>query len=689
MGTPYYMSPEQASADREPTPASDVYSLGCVLYEMLVGDPPYTASSAQAVLAKILTAAAPLPREGRPSIPRHVDATIRKAIEKLPADRFQEARGFARALGDVAFRHGDGPASGVEKVATRPGGLMSAMAAIIVLMAAVLAWTGVRLSRSERDINQIARFDLTPTVGEPGGAGASGVVLDISEDGQRIVVASEGADGLGHLFIRSLDALEAEVIPGTEGAVAPALSFDGRVVAFEADGSVHTIALPDGPRFTLGPGAYPAWGDDGALYFERDLRILRVPPGGGQAEPFTESVGIAQMVPDPLPQGRGLLLTVRRSVSTDSRIALVGPEGGALREILDGTQARYLSSGHILYSDAGGTLFAAPFDLETLEPGPGVPVVSGVRVQGNSATQFAVSATGSLVYQTASAQPDDELVWVDRNGAVEPIDPSWVGSMSFPALSPDGSAAVLTFDGDVWVKPLSGGAAVRLTVDAPGVMHPSWTPEGDSILINTDDGLLHRPAEGGGQRALAPDDPLHTVAPSWSPAGEWIVYRTSINREGNGDVVGFRPGLDSVAVSLIATEGSERGPTISPDGKWLAYSSDESGAVEVYVVPFPNVEDGSWLVGEGANPIWSGDGRELYYLRSDELVAVQVRADPTFQILSSSVILTSDVVALSPSLDAPYDVAPDGRFLMTRAVGESGGSRVILIQNLFRLLEEL
>jgi Tol biopolymer transport system component len=394
------------------------------------------------------------------------------------------------------------------------------------------------------------------------------------------------------------------------------------------------------------------------------------------------------MAPHPLPGGKGLLVTVRPSIASQSRIAVTGPEGGAPRQILDGTQARYSQSGHILYTTVDGTLLAAPFDLESLEPGPAVPVASDIRILGNSATQFAISASGSLVYQTAPNTTGRELVWVDRDGNVETIDPEWVSSMAFPALSPDGSAVAVDARGELWVKRLPGGVPLQLTFDGRGPYRPGWTPAGDSVLAA--DGALYTLPLDGGQPVRTHTDEREIAASAWSPRGDWLVYRTNLNREGRGDIKGLRPGVDSVAVALAASPGRDLGPTVSPDGRWLAYFSDESGSNEVYVVPLPNTDERRWQVsdGGGAAPQWAREGTELYYVREQELVAVQVETDPTFRVLSSSVVVPRDVVPLGVNfLDQPYDVAPDGRFLMLRPVGEQGPSRVILVQNLFELLE--
>ena len=414
--------------------------------------------------------------------------------------------------------------------------------------------------------------------------------------------------------------------------------------------------------------------------------------GGGQPEAVTTEVDGIQIQPGPLPDGKGLLLTIRRSVATESRIAVVGPDGGVPRKILDGTLARYAESGHLVYTTADGTLLAAPFDLQSLEAGPAVPLIANVKVRGSSHTLFALSGNGTLLYQTGAARPDRELVWVDRNGEADPIDSTWVGGFSFPALSPDGRALAVGHNSDLWVKRLDGTPAIRLTFDQARVSHPSWTPEGDSIVVGDDPGLVTRRADGSGQSVLTLTDPRGAVAPAWSRDRTWLIYRTNLNMAGHGDILAIRPGVDSTPREIVATGSYELSPALSPDGRWLAYASDETGRFEVYVVPFPNSSDGKWAVSAtgGHTPRWSPTGRELFYTASDAMVAVEVTTSPTFSVGASRELFVNENYSTG-GLHPPYDVAPDGRrFLMIRTVATDGvgeGSRLVLVQNFFEDLQ--
>lgn len=413
---------------------------------------------------------------------------------------------------------------------------------------------------------------------------------------------------------------------------------------------------------------------------------------GGAAEAFTAEVDGIQIQPRPLPDRAGLLVIIRRSVATQSRIAVVGPGGGAPREILNGTLARYANSGHIVYTSADGTLLAAPFDLASLEPGPSTAIIANVEVRGSSHTLFAFADNGTPLYQTGAASPDAELVWVDRNGAADPIDSDWVGGFSFPALSPDGRALAVGHRGDLWVKRLDGTPAVRLTFHRRGISHPSWTPEGDSIVVGDDPGLITQRSDGGGQAVTTLTDSRGGVAPSWSRDRAWLIYRTNLNMAGHGDILAIRPGVDSTPREIVATAAYELSPALSPDGRWLAYSSDETGRFEVYVVPFPNSADGKWAISAtgGDTPRWSPTGRELFYTSGDAMMAVQVTTSPTFSVGASRELFWERDLRYG-GLHPMYDVARDGRrFLMIRTVATDRAQeepRLILVQNFFQELE--
>jgi serine/threonine-protein kinase len=660
VGTPYYMSPEQATGDQQVGARSDIYSLGCVLYEMLVGDPPYTGSTAQAVLGQIISGKPVTATEKRPAVPANVDGVIRKALEKMPADRFATASDFATAVADPAFRYGETGAAGAPSRSSRS--LVAGLTATVLVLAVALAWALTQRDGAEPQTATWTDFAPTePFVQHPRG---DGVGFALAPDGRQVVYQGEDEDGERVLWRRSLSSLEPVLIAGTEGGFSPAVDPDARTVAFVVPPLVKTVPLDGGPPVTIAEGRDPTWGDDGSLYFIRDKTVYRLPPEGGDPRAWTTPGVEDLLTPQALPGGQGLLLTVRVSVPEFSRIAVVGPEGGEVREILDGTGAGYVQSGHIVYTTFDGTLWAAPFDLTTFEVGQPVTLWGDVSVHGSSYTRFAVSASGSLLYQRPAPSRPRETVWVDRDGSFEPLGPDWSHSLGAPVLAPDGSAVVFEWRGDVWVRRFDGTPALQLTFDGSGGRRPSWTPGSDSIMYRErsergEEGLHTRRADGSGQPVLTHTDAREVITARWTPDREWLVYRTNANLSGSADILAIRVGRDSVPTPVVASPAADLAPALSRDGRWMAYHSDESGRTEVYVVPFPEGEvGGKWKISAegGITPIWSHDGRELFYASDEGFVAVPVQTEPSFASGAPRILFPLDDFATFV-LYPEYDVA--------------------------------
>ena len=700
LGTPHYMSPEQATGDVRVGAATDIYALGCVLYEMLVGEPPYTGSTPQAILGKIIMAKPVSATEQRMSVPPNVDGAIRKALEKVPADRFTSPSQLAKALADPDYRYG---MAGVGVRSQGPWKRISiGLAASTTVLALVSVWLLSALRRPEP--RAVSRFDVTPAVDQRLVRSAVGVAFAPSPDGSWFVYVGVAPGGGGtQLWRHGLETLEAVALPGTEGAAAPAVSPDGRAVAFTANGAIRTLSLPSGlPVTVVATAGAPAWGSDGMIYFGRDGITYRVPATGGDPVPISDRVeNRLQLYQDALPDGRGLLLTLLEGTPATSRIAVVGPGSSEVRDLLTGTMARYAATGHIVYATAGGTLMAAPFDVRRLEvTGPSVALVEGVAVDDNANSHFALSESGALLYGSGAGSAS-ELVWVSRDGQVEPVDPSWTAEFGSPALSPDGTRLAVAIQGrasmDVWVKRLDRGPSTRLTLDGGRSDYPTWTPDGISVTFTSNRAspsfdLWTKRADGSGDPVLELDEESAVAEALWSPDGAWLIHRTSTNVQGAGDIVGRRQGRDTVPVPLVASGFTELAPTMSPDGRWMAYSSNENGGSEIFVVPFPNTEDAKWLVSVrgGTEPLWSRDGRELFYRSGQgDMVAVRVETDPAFSVGPTSVLF-SDRDYRRISARRQYDVTADAeRFMMIRRVGVGTEPRLILVQNFFEELKRI
>ena len=671
LGTPHYMSPEQATGDAHVGPATDIYALGCVLYEMLAGDPPYIGSTPQAVLGKIITGDFEPVTKHRKTVPSNVEAVIRRALEKVPADRFASAQDLAKALADPGFRHGELAVAGVGAGAGPWNRLSVAMTAVAALATLALGWA---LLPQTPEARPLARFEVTFAEDRGLAPGVAGVEVALSPDGVRLVYVGVAPDGGAQLWQRAVDRLEPDPIPGTEGARSPVLSPDGSSVVFSAAGnSKKTVSLGGGPSFTVVAGnsaQTTAWGSDGMIYFGRANVIYRVPATGGEPEAVTSpSADAVHFYPDVLPDGRGLVLTIWGGNAEQSGIAVVGPKGGEVREILTGTMARYAASGHLVYTTGNGTLMAAPFDLRRLDvTGPSVALLEGVQVKSLGQSQFALSETGTLLYKTGELG-EFELVWVSRAGAVEPVDPAWTGTFGHPALSPDGRRLALAIQGaessDIWIKQLDRGPSLKLTFEGSRNEYPTWTPDGGSVTFasnrqgNLD--LWTKRADGSAQAVLELGRGWPVLEPLWSPDGEQLIYRTDPGGPGVRDILALRPGQDTEPVPLLATGFSERNPRLSPDGRWLAYKSNETGREEIYVVPFPNAGEAKWAVSTsgGTEPAWSHSGRELFYRNGlGEMVAVEIETEPTFAPGQPEVLFSATEFRSSNNRPQ-YDVTPD------------------------------
>jgi len=696
LGTPRYMSPEQVTGDRQIGPRSDIYSLGCVLYEMLAGRPPFT-GTAQAILGMIVSGKVVPVTEHRSSVPLNVDSTVRRALESLPADRFASARDFADSLANPGFRHGDSP--GPPATAGPWRWIAGFATASTVVLGVGLVWL---ISRPEppRPVTRVS-------VQAPRGQSYNGS-LALSRDGTFLVYSAEASED-NRLWLRRWSSMEAVPLEGTQGAIAPAISPDDRTIAFSSPAGVRVTSVQSGTVRTLAQGslAGTTWSQDGRWVYFADLftGLKKVPAEGGPVEIVTAVDSTAgesgHADPQMLPGDRGLLFGL---VDADAVwVAVADLRSGEVRRLIRGTSARYSVSGHLLFLDHVGTLLAAPFDTERLElGGTPVPVASGLAMANPPRGFFALSETGTLAYLAGGFGDASRPVWVSRDGSAVLIDPAWrlEGLACCPRLSPSADRLALSVqapDGsyNIWIKRLDDGPYARLTFDGFVNRPTDWLPDGQSVsFISTRSGgsdLWVRRADGGGvARVLL--DRSGTVSDGTSSAdGSWLVFREVDRESGVSGIYALRPGLDSIPRPLIERgEFSLHSPALSPDGRWLAYVSDESGREEVYVRPFPEAGSGQWIVSRrgGTEPVWSPGGNELFFRDgADDLVAARVSegspADWSQERLFSAAAYRRGGVR--PALD----VTPDGeRFVLLKPDGE-GPWQLILVQNFFEELKRL
>ena len=713
LGTPAYMSPEQAMGDREVDARSDIYSVATMLYEMLAGDPPYVGSNAQAIVAKVLTEK-PVPVTAhRDTVPSNVAAAIQKALNKRPADRFASAAEFAKALATPGWSSGDPLATTAlpaVAAATRraPRWRGIAMASGLLLAGVV---SGAVLSGRLR--TEPARAVLRYYFGLPPDQamqqGITGVNMALSPDGSRLVYSSTATGA--PLRLRERTALDSRPIPGTEVAINPFFSPDGRQLAFSAgpDLELKVVGLDGGPPATLakagsGSAGGGAWGDDGWIYFDTPPGLSRIRPSGGEPEvvvPLDSAKGESGFAwPQVLPGSRQLIFRARRSLNPDEFEINVYDLGRHERRVLTrGLMARLAAPGILVYVRADGALVASRYDEKAMAlVGAPIPLFEGIMTKPFGSVDLALSASGTLMYvQGAASAASVEAAWVGRDGLVEPLRPPL--TVSAPnnrgmAISPDGTRLAIDAVGpksvDIWVKQLPSGALTRLTFDGSENSRPSWTPDGQAVLFASNRGgkgvqVWRQRADGStpAESVLAVSGQIPES--HLSPDGRWLLFRR--NAADGRDLFGIRLGQDTAPVPLVVTRYNEYSMALSPDGRWLAYTSDESGRAEVYVRPFPATSTGRWQVssGGGAFPRWAHSGRELFFESpGGDFMVAAVTPGATFVSAEPKRLFGGMGTQFVRSSSVPYwDVAHDDRhFLMMRVgAGASENNQIVAVDN--------
>jgi serine/threonine-protein kinase len=700
LGTPHYMSPEQAMGQRDITARSDVYALGAVTYEMLIGEPPFTGPTPQAIVAKVLTDEPRAPSQLRRSVPAAVEAAVLTALEKLPADRQASAAEFAAMLGSTTATARPMRA-GLLFGGWRQGALASAIGILGVGLGVVVSRMAAR--PADPVPLQVA-FDLDMA------QSGVGPTFDLAPDGSRLIYRVRGAKGVS-LWSQPLNRLEptmlAETGPNSNlSAVGPRISPDGRSVAFGEGGRVMTMTIDGGVTRAIADSlqGWLAWGDDDRIYFQRsgNLGIAAVPAQGGAVTqitvPDTSRDENGHILGDVLPGGNGLIIAIFHGALQKSEIAAVDLKTRKVTTLLQGTDARYIAPGYLIFSRDDQSVYAVPFDARRLRlTGEAIPLFDKVVLGAAGWMELAASRNGMLVYRRDLGQHG--LVVVDRNSRERLLDhiPGLVSGYGSPRVSPDGQAIVYerltrtaTGTADLWLYRLREQTSTRLTFAGDNT-YASWSADGRSILFRRNirdirsgsaDGVIDTiRADGSGQAG-----PLFTRAgsseePVASRDGRWIVVRVGDRgRNQNTDILYFPMGNPAAIQPFVNSAFNERGPALSPDGRWLAYTSDASGADEVYVRPFPG--PGGLIqvsVAGGAEPVWSRSGQELFYRGDAKVVAVSLATTPTPRVVSRQTLF-SDAPYFFNGNHAQYDVLPgDSLFVFVRAGGEA--VQTVLVAN--------
>ena len=721
LGTPEYMSPEQATGERELDARSDVYSLGAITYEMLVGEPPHTGNTVQAIIAKVVSAEPQPVSRVRHTVPSNVDAAVMCALAKTPADRFGSGAELAGALANPAYALPDtvprtAVGIGTEGIWSRVNlGLAGAL--VITVIVALWGWL-----RSE-PAGPVSRYAIT----FPPGQELTGE-FDIAPDGSWIVYVGPGVgEDETQLWVKPRDSYLATPLAGTGRARGPSVSTEGRWIAYSVGGQIRKIPVGGGPWLTvadsarqeLGPSV--AWLDDGSMVFAGNHgQLYRVPATDGTAEVvLAPEPGSSAFGPRPLPGSRGVsFLMLEPNAEPTFSSWVLDLRNGESHKLLDrGFAGGYLPTGHLLTvhipldgSDPNMGVFAIEFDLERL-------TTSGEQIPLLETTGgLAYSASGTLIVEVAGEfiLLEQEVVWVDRDGAVEPVDTSWsVHSQADYAhglsLSPDGTRLAIGLigddGGDVWVKELNDGPIFPLVSGGGNDMRPVWTQNGQKVAflkghLGSPYGwdLYEKRADGIGDVEFLLSTPDGAITEFvFTPTRDWILIRSggTGGRLGGRDILGYRPGVDSSAIPLMTEEHDETAMSLSPDGNWLAYTTSESGRYEVVVRRFPDLELGRHpvSVSGGTSPLWAHNGRELFYLNADnEMVVASVVTMPEFRVIDRQVLFQLGPEFPRDMQFTSYDISPDdSRFIMIRNLGSQANAPplFLLVENWFEEVRTL
>jgi eukaryotic-like serine/threonine-protein kinase len=677
LGTAAYMSPEQARGmpvDKR----TDIWAFGCILYEMLTGRPAFARATFSDTIAATL--------EHEPdwqSLPVTTPAAIRRLVkrclEKDVARRLRDIGDVALDLNDTRSDDGIAGSPGV----TRSSLPWFAAAAIATVAASVAGGAVWMFERTPPAPVQVTRLAVSLPAGDTlGNTQIPSIAL--APDGRTMAYAASRGGRSPQLFVRRLDAPEATLLPGTDGARGPFFSPNGQWIGFFAQGKLKKVLAAGGGLQSLADAAVGlggSWSGDDTIYFApfNTSSIWKVSANGGTPQEFTRvdksRDEVSHRWPQVLADRKTLLFTVWTGPGWDEKhLEIQVGEGGAHRRLVPGASTgRYISTGHLLYSKADN-LIVAPFDLASLSvTGPPVTLVERARDGVGEGAQYSVSDSGTLAYVQAQAGVfERRLVWVSRDGTVTAI-AAPPNAYTDPAISPDGRSVALSVQGTtqtLWVYDLVRSSLT--TLPEPGSLQsPLWTPDGRRLAYRATRAgyrnLFWRPADGSGQEErLTTSAGLHTPS-SFSRDGRILLFTDIAADTGNDIWVMDIDARQRSARAVLKTRSGEFSPKISPDGKWLAYSSDESGRLEIYVSQFP-APGGKITISTdgGAEPRWSRDGRELFYRQDDKMMAVTITPGPSLTA-SSPRMLFEGRYQLADTGIGGYDVAPDGRFLMIQA----------------------
>jgi len=689
LGTGAYMSPEQARG-KPVDKRSDIWSFGCVLYEMLTGRRAFEGEDVADTVAAIV--------RGQPDwnalagLPATVRAVLRSCLQKDLQRRLRHI-GDARVYLEELSTSEVGPDLG-RHVAGRTPLWRRAVPAVAgaFLIAALGGYIGWMLRTVPA--RQAARF-IIPI---PSGTGLEITrhVVAISPRGTHIAYTANG-----RVYVRALDQLEAVPIQTSGGPASssPFFSPDGQWIGFYQGGQVKRVSVSGGAPIVVCAAGNPfgfSWTEGDVIVFGQGPNgIMRVPAGGGTPEVLVKvDEGESAHGPQLLPGGRAILFTLRphgAGTWNEAKIVVQSLDSGERKVVIQGGRdARYLPTGHLLYA-LRGTLLAVPFDINSLAvTGMPVPLVENVALavaEQTGAAHYSVSGNGTLVYildQGNASEARRLLTWVDRQGREEPLKVP-PRAYRYPQLSPDGQRVAVDIQDeqvDIWIWHVTGETLTRLTLEPSQESYPVWTADGRRVIFGSDRSgpvnLFWQPADGTGTVEQLTDSQNNHVPMSVSPDRAAVVVREQAPGGGDFGLLLLGLGGERRPRSLVQTPFHDLNGVVSPDGRWLAYQSTESGRGEIYVRPFPNVDEGRWQVSTegGTRPLWARSGQELFYLTldGDALMSVPISGALAFKAGTPQKLLDTRTyytpaamlgIGITPG--RTYDVSLDGRrFLMIK-----------------------
>jgi serine/threonine protein kinase len=703
LGTFQYMAPEQLEG-KEADARTDIFAFGATLYEIATGKKAFSGATQASLISSILRDDPQPISQVQPMTPPALDRVVKTCLAKDPEERWQSAADIKRELLWVA----EGSHAESAPRRRRVGGRERLAWTAFTLAAAAALIVGFLELRRKPESGRVFRSSILPPAKTQFAFQSSPPA--VSPDGRRIAFSAGPPNARGRLWVRSFEASDAQPLPQTEGGSGPFWSPDSRFLGFFADGKLKRIDPSGGEPQTLcdaPSGRAGTWSREGVILFTTDGPLHRVSESGGASSQVTrwdDAYGaISHNRPAFLPDGRHFLYLryLGRSGDGSNPYGLIlGSLGSKDEKELLRVRANVAyapapdgsSAGHLLYLQAK-VLVARPFDARRLEfTGEAFPIAEQVQLHGAGSTAvFSVSASGLLVYQLGAGEAS-ELVWFDRSGKrLESLgEPA---NYSHPRISHDGRRVAVVVgdlksaDTDLWLYDLPRRAKTRFTFGPAVNIFPVWSPDDSRIVFASNRRGMHelyqRATSGSGADELLFDSESSFLWPTdWLPDGR-IAIQSRDTKARTAVDVGVVSVADRKAVTLLGTSFDERNPQFSPDGRWLAYASNESGSFEIYVQPFPGMGQ-KWQVSSagGATPRWRRDGKEIFFFKLPEkmLMSAEVKPGSTFEVGEPRPLFQTQVKW--SDFGTQYDVSPDGsRFLITTLVGEERSEALTVVQN--------